>query len=407
MRLLTTLALVASASPAGAAPVFKLADDSATVVRGVVDDVRSYKQDAFLVFTIMPRAVLKGSQPAGVPIQLVEERVFGSERPYFVKGTETLVFAVPMPSYSYYRESLPAGSYLQWTDRNDTADQIAALSDPAVADAVSAYLAAQNDAPAEAERLGALMASPVPRLRADALEAVERRHEIATALGGKALEPVRALLADEHLPVTERAAILVRLAHAGAPGAVAIAQDIVGTRGPLQAAAVDALVALGRAPREEDLLALTRSDDPALRLAALRGLATLSSRAALDRVTDVVANDRVAEVRIAGIRALGAAANPGGVAVLGKALRSDDKGEILAASEALARIANAEAVEVLGAALRDGSLATAFAAAFALKQTEREAAYAILREQREIHPDPQVRRAIKMALGERLDEHED
>jgi HEAT repeat protein len=112
-------------------------------------------------------------------------------------------------------------------------------------------------------------------------------------------------------------------------------------------------------------------------------------------------------VRIAGIRALGAAANPGGVAVLGKALRSDDKGEILAASEALARIANAEAVEVLGAALRDGSLATAFAAAFALKQTEREAAYAILREQREINPDPQVRRAIKMALGERLDEHED
>src|SRR5882672_3549646 len=168
--LLATLAGLARTSPASAVPVFALAHDSTLVIRGVVDDVKSYRNDAFLVFTITPRTVLKGPAKTGVPIQLVEERVFGSEPPYFAKGAETLVFAVPLPSYSYYRQSLPPAEYWQWTDRHDNAQQIAPLADPEVAAAVRAYLGVEGAPESAAAELGRLLASASPRVRSDALD---------------------------------------------------------------------------------------------------------------------------------------------------------------------------------------------------------------------------------------------
>src|SRR5258705_11113403 len=75
-----------AAPAAWGAPIFKLADDATVVVLGVVDGVQSYKKDAFLGFTIRPREVLKGSAAAGTPITLIEERVFGTEEPYYRQG---------------------------------------------------------------------------------------------------------------------------------------------------------------------------------------------------------------------------------------------------------------------------------------------------------------------------------
>jgi hypothetical protein len=405
--LIALLVLGASVAPVAAAPVFKLADDSALVVRGVVDDLRSYKDGTFLVFTVVPRTILKGQATTGVPIQLFEERVFGTERPYFTKGAEALVFAVPLPPYSYYRQTLPAGTYFEWTDPKDSAEEIAQLADSAVVDAVHGYLATNADPAARARHLGAVLASPLTRLRNDALVAVESQPETARAFDASALEPLRTLLRDEHVPLAERGAILVRLGRVGAPGAVGLAEGVVGTKGPLQAAAVEALIALKHPPREEQLLEWSRNNDAALRLAAVRGLATSSSRTALDRVTDIVAKDPVADVRIAAIDALAASPDARAVPILAAALGRSDKSEILAASDALARIGTPEAVRALGEALRDGSFDAEVAAAFALKQSDRGDADAILREQRDAHPDARVRRVIKLALGEKLEEHDD
>ena len=399
--------LLLVASVASAAPIFKLADDSTIVVRGVVADVQSYKQDAFLVFTITPHEVLKGTVDTGAPLKVVEERVFGSERPYFEKGAETLLFAVPLPPYSYYQQALPPGSYWQWTDHKETGTTLAALGDPTVAAALVRYLAAKDDAPALARHLATLLASPVPRLRADALAAIGQRHDLASALDAPTLAPVATLLADDRVPVADRGAILLGLAHAGATGVSVLAAEVVKTPGPLQAAGVDALVTGGHVPPAEQLLAWSHSGDPALRLAAVRGLASVASRAARERIADVVRTDPSSEVRIAAVTALGASHDSSAVPILAQALLGDDKGVIVAAGDALGRMASPEAVRVLGEALRNGGFEAEASAAFALKQTDRPEATDILREQRDAHPDARVRRVIKLALGEHIEEHDE
>lgn len=405
---LAAVLVLSAVSPTAAASIFTLADDSTTVVRGVVDRTQSYEQDKFLVFSITPREVLKGTTATvGSPIQLVQERVFGSELPYFKVGDEALVFAVALPPYSYYRRALPDGAYLRWTEPKDSAADVAALEDTAVTAAVARYLAAKSDPAAIARDLAALLASPVPRLRADALDAIVTRKDLAAALDAAALAPVRAALDDERLPLAERGAILLGLARAGAPGAAALAEHAVTAGGPLLPVGADALVTLGRAPREEQLLAWSRSSDPALRIAAVRGLANASSRAAFDRLTQVVTTDADPTVRIAAVKALGSAHDARAVLVLAQAMRSTDKGEILAASDALGRLATPEAVRALGTALRDGSFDAETAAAFALKQAHKHEADVILQEQRDLHPDPEVRRVIRLALGEHVGEHDD
>jgi hypothetical protein len=390
-----------------AAPLFSLVDRSAVVVRGTVGRVDRYFDDKFFVFTIAPTEVLKGTVAAGGVVRLAQERVFGTESAYFASGAEVLVLAAALPPYSYYRRALPEGSYLQWTDPKDAPRDVAALADPVVVDAVRRYLATVRDVPATARHLATLLGSPMARLRADALIALTDRHDLVATLDASALEPLRAVLTDEHVPLPERAGMLMALARAGAPGIAAIADRPEIRRGPLQAAALDALVVVGKPPGEEQLLAASRASDPALRIAAVRGLAPSSSRAAFDRIAEIVRGDAVPAVRIEALHALGSATDPRAVDILAEALKSRDKGEVQAAADALMRIRSPEAVRALAAALRDGSFDAEAASAFALGQVNRPESVAILREQRDMHPDPHVRRIIKLALGEHLEEHED
>jgi len=401
--------VVSGASAAGAVPpVFKLADDSSLIVRGTVENVASHAKDAFQVFTIRPNETLKGKTPDGAAIQLVEERVFGSERPYFAPRADVLLLASPLPEYSYYRASLPQGpSYLRWTSPKDSAAEVGELQDPAVLAAVRGYLAAGTDAAAVGTVLAKQLATTVPRLRGDALATIVARQDVAATLDVAALEPLRRALADERIPAAERSNMLIRLARAGAPGVGVIAEEVAAQHGPLEPAAIDALIVAGRAPNESALLAASRSESPALRAAAVRGLAQLSSRAAFERIAEIVRHDPSSEVRVAALSGLAVTRDPRAVEVLAGPMRGDDEAEIRAASDALARIATPEAVRVLGEALRTGTAMAAASAAFALKMTNTAEGEKILREQRDANPDPHIRRAIKLALGEHIEEHED
>jgi HEAT repeat protein len=160
-------------------------------------------------------------------------------------------------------------------------------------------------------------------------------------------------------------------------------------------------------PPEELLLAASHSDDPAVRSAAVDGLAQTSSRAGYDRAADIIRDDGAPEVRLAAVKALGGSHDARAVAVLANAMEGHDKTEVLAAGESLGRIGSPQAISVLGEQLRDGTFEAETAAVFALNQTNKPEAAAILREQRDLHPDAQVRRLIKMALGEHLEEHEE
>lgn len=400
--ILTSVLLVASAD---AAPLFGMADVSTLVVRGTVDKVTGYDAVQLQVFQVQVARVLKGDVAAGETIQLAQEMLFASTKPYFAVGTETLVLAVPLPSYSTFQQALPAGRYWRWTERLETAPDVAVLTDPALTEAVARYLAVREDTEATADFLVASLTGPNPRIRHDALIAISARREIPPLLDAGRLQPLSRWLRDASQPVTERAQVIVQLAHEGAPGVVDLAESLAATEGPLQAPAVDALVTMDKLPPAERLLTWSRSADEALRLVASRGLAKIGSPAALDRLAEMLAHETSGSVRLAIVQALGHVLGERSVELLATELTKSEKAITLAAAESLARLATHEAIVALRAALEHGSDDAQMAAAFALKRTNDREAEAILNELEATHPDPKVRRLCKLALGESMHEH--
>jgi HEAT repeat protein len=396
-----------AAAPAGAAaPLFDLAERSELIALGTVRAARSFEDGKLRVFDIEPERVLKGEAPPAGPVRLVQRLLFETTTPLLETGTRTLVFAVPLPPYTIYREALPEGpAYVQWTEELDTAGDLVSLADPALIEPLATYLQVRPDPEASARHLAGLLASPVPRLRQGALAEIERREELGPLVDAGLLAPLPAFLADERVPLRERGEILVRLARAGAAGIGPVAEEVGARGGALRAAAVDALVTADRIPPETALLADAASDDPALRLAAVRGLGRIGSPAALDRIEAILNDDPSDEVKIAALRALAWAPSPRTVALLDTHLREGDRRHVFAASESLAAIATPEAIAALERGLIEGKPETRTASAFALKQSGTREGLKILHEQKEKHPDPEVQRLCRLALGEALEEH--
>ncbi len=86
-------------------------------------------------------------------------------------------------------------------------------------------------------------------------------------------------------------------------------------------------------------------------------------------------------------------------------LARPEKDVAMAAAEALVQQGSPEAVDVLTKGLEEGAENTRMASAFALKRLNRREADEILERNEKTHPDPQVRRLCKLALGESMHEH--
>ncbi len=386
------------------ATLFELAERSTSIAYGRVTGVDTYKDGTFQVFTVEPERVLSGDLGAGEPFQLVQERLFETSKPYFAKGVRTLIFAKPLPRYTLYQEALPEGSYLQWAERLDTAAEVASLRDPSLIEPVATYLARREDPEALARHLGALTASPVPRLRQGALGMLEERPDLVPILDAEALAPVRAFLLDARVPLPDRADTLVRLARMRAAAMVPIAEETAARGGPLLAPAVDALVSLDRLPDEERLLGYSRSKDEALRLAAVRGLVKDGSAAAFARVEEVIASD-TPPVRHEALRRLGFIKGPGVVKILIKAVLGEDEDAAVVAAEGLGREGGDVALSALERALLERPNKVKAAAAFALKQSGMQRGEDFLRSQSRGNPDHEIQRLCKLALGESMHDH--
>jgi hypothetical protein len=392
--------LLSLAPPArAAAPVFGLADDSELVVVGTIEGVRKTDDGKLAVFSVRAARTLKGTPAGDEPFELVQELLFATTEPLFTAGTRTLVFAAPLPAYTAYRQVLGEGRHLRWTERLDTTPDVASLADPALIEPVARYVTVRDDPEATVRLLAPLLASPVARLRSDALAAFESRKELVPLLDAAQLSAFEGFVGDTRVPAPLRAEMLIRLAQVGAPGALPIAERIAAVGGPLEAAALDALVRLDRVPDEARLLAASRSADPAVRIAATRGLARTDTATAWARLETLARDDASADVRLATLAALADARRVRAVPLFAAALDSGDKATANVAAEGLGRIRTPEAIKALAATLERGNLDAQSAAAFALKRTGDAEALHVLHEQETQHPDPRVRRIIEIALG--------
>ena len=402
---LAAAVLVGGRSLAHAGPLFAMADASALVVRGKVERITPYEKAKLTVFRIQVTRALKGEVAAGETIDLAQEMLFATTQPFFSVGTETLIFAVPLPDYSSFREALPAGRYWRWTERLETTADLAPLTDPMLTEGVAGYLAVTDDPEALADFVVRAITGSSGRVRQDALTLVGARHEVVPLLDAHRLAPLSEWLASERTPVPERAAVLVALARTKAPGVVELAEALTANGGSLQAAAVDALVTIEKLPPDQQLLAWSQSRDDALRLVAARGLAKSGSDAALDRLAALLETEGTRAVRLAIIRAIARTPSPRIVPLLAAELEKNDKEGTLAAADALVQQGTDPAVTVLTKALEGGSENAQLASAFALKRMNRHETDEILERVEQTHPDPKVRRLCKLALGESMHEH--
>ncbi len=402
---LVAWSVLAWAARSEAAALFTTADAASLVVRAKVEGSTPYPAAKLQVFHLRVTRSLKGAATEGELIELAQEMLFASTKPLFSAGTETLVFAVPLPNYSSFAAALPKGTYWRWAERLATAPDVVALTEPALADAVAGYFAAQGDAEALADFLVHAVVGTNARVRDDALMDIGRRREVAPLLDAGRLQPVDAWLHDASRPPLERARALVQLARGRAAGIVPIAESLAGAAGPLQAPAIDALITVGQPPAVARLLVLSRSPDEPLRLVASRGLAAEASPAALDRLAEQLAQEPSPSVRVAIMEAFGRAPNPRLVTLAAAELTRSDKTIAGAAAEALVRQGTPEAIAALRKTLEEGQPDARTAAAFALKRINRAETDEILEDVEKTHPDPEVRRLCRLALGESMHEH--
>lgn len=401
------LALSSCAFPARseAADIFGTVDASALVVRGSVEAVTPYDAAKLRVFRVKVGRVLKGDVTAGEVVQVAQEMLFATTKPYFTAGTESLMPLVPLPNFSSFRKVLPEGSYWRWTQRLDTVDDIGFLADPAIADAVAAYVAVSDDVEATADYFVRTIVGTSPLLRRHALAAIAGRRAVVPLLDTGRLAPVASWLRDPRQPVVARADVMVKLARAGAPGMGDVAEALLATENPLLPAALDVVVTLDRLPPPERLFAWSRAPDDALRVAACRGLVKVGTPAAIDRITELLATDTSVNVRVELVKALGHAQDPRVVGVLAAQMTNAEKPVILSAADGLAEIGTHEAVVALTDQLEHGRPDAQMAAAFALKRSGQPEAVQTLEGFEQNHADPQVRRLAKLALGESMHEH--
>jgi hypothetical protein len=139
---------------------------------------------------------LKGEVAVGEALDLAQEMLFATTQPYFSIGTETLVFGVPLPNYSSFREALPEGRHWRWTERLETASDVAVLTDPALTEAVARYLETREDAEASADFFVHALIGPNTRIRQEILAAIAARREIPPLLDAGRLQPLAAWLRD-------------------------------------------------------------------------------------------------------------------------------------------------------------------------------------------------------------------
>ncbi len=329
-----------------AAPLFADADASTLVVRGTVEGITRYPEAKLQVFHLRVGRVLKGDVADGEAMDLAQEMLFAATKPYFTTGTETLIFAVPLPAYTSFTKVLPAGRYWRWTQRLETAADVAPLTDRSLTDAVGRYLAVRDDTEALADFVVQSLVGADARLRREALQVIAGRRELVPLLDAGRLQPLGPWLHGSASPV-ERAQVLVQLARRKAPGVGDLARGLADEPGPMQAPAIDALIAVGEPPPVARLLALSRSPDDALRLVAGRGLARLGTPEAVTRVGEILEAEKTTSVRIGIIQGFGHTSDPRVTDMLAREIARPEKDVVMAAAEGLVQQGSPEAIAVL------------------------------------------------------------
>ena len=362
-----------------------------------------YRDGRVLAFFAVLDHVSHSQHPNPKHVLLVFDVPNAEEEAPLQEGNRILAPLGLLPNHSYWRENLPNVSKHQILGglRNVFRDE----DIEPVAGIVAAYSAALKTTGEQGDRarisiLIDALASPVVRLREDAVRSLSGHPQLGSAFPEARAGDLAAFLASE-APARRRAGLIQVIGShkilAMAPGLekLSMLSDEVGV------ASLGALDAMGR-PRDLDTLrSLTKDTDTVVAVYAYEHLAAriAESEGLLEEVRSALTSGTSPQVRRAIVAGLGRSGQEEAVPLLVTTLALGDQ-ICRQTAAALAAMGRADAVDALKDALLKGSRESAVAAAVALQQTTGcSDCGSLLLEQSQKHPIPEVRQTIALVLA--------
>jgi hypothetical protein len=314
----------------GTVSLRRLAARATLIVEAHVRTTESLDEGRLLRHHLDTKRVLSG-RPTSDPTTVIEIRGTTSRPPMLSEGEHVVVLLAPAKDLTYLRQHL--GSDERW-DLVGGRDGIIPVASPVDLDEVAEILAAGRAAdslPEGAERRAALrrlafreLGTGSARLRADGLTELRQGSE-PLVLTSEEIATLAAVLRDTSTPAPLRIGLLRLLGERGWDGAVAALTGAEADTPEVLRALLAARAQLGAPANREEIQRLLASQDPAVRVAAIEGLAQLDDPGVIGELGRYATADDAVPVRAAAIEALGRSHRPEAVPVLSQTFSSDDR----------------------------------------------------------------------------------
>jgi len=394
---------VASTRVTGGKTLRELVPQSTAVVLGFVSRTEGYDGDKLRLHRVRVSRTLRGS---GVEPEIGVVEVRGSsERPALVhEGMHVVLLLRPTGALSYLDEHLPDGTSY-WSVAGEREGVMLAATDAeveVVADLVERAAEAAVLAGAEATAARRTLAFDELRTRnerlvADGVLELERLPELET-LQPEELDAVSAALRDTTLPARTRVRIVGLIAERELDEALPALMTAALDHPELLAAVLDTRARLGAPVPPEELRASLKSDDPAIRRAALTALGAGGDPEAIPELAKFALGDTDTEVRAAAVQALGRTKSPKALPTLAQTFAETDRELKQRSAQALLAIEGPEADATLVELALEGSSPEVRRHAALLLMVSRGPEHAAVRQLAARNQDPQVKALLHDGL---------
>ncbi|MCL4686012.1 HEAT repeat domain-containing protein [Myxococcota bacterium] len=374
-----------------------------TVVVGRVEQPTQIDRLGWRATLVVERSLLGDDAPEAALLIAWEE--LATRRPArFVAGERVVVVLEPLPPGSLWTARFPKRDALAIAARGEA---FLRDPDQRTLRELAAWLALPSpdrDGEAGVAALARLAAVGEATVAESALAWLERVPALPERLSADAAQSLTDLIADGGRPIELRRAVVTLVGHrelqALEPALVALAS----TPSPLQGDALDALGRLRGGLGAARVAELLRARDPAVRAAAVRHAAGAVDVSAL---RSLLRNDPAGAVRAAAAEALAQLEPPDAADDLVRSLRDDEPAVRLAAMQGIAAL-GAPALGALRREIWDGAAVEASGSLGPAVLTLGLFGPEGLAELRRIvheHPSQQIRRLAELTLGKLPEQH--
>ncbi len=377
--------------------------DASAVVLAKVSAVEEKDGAKLRTYRLDVQRVLRGDLK---PKKVALVQILGDAQPsadaqaYVEAGKRIIVLLAAPPSDGNLKKQLADGAYFDVVDGRDGVIVMSDNGDIAAVERVikiAATIGPATGPRSDGQRVDLALlelASGHPRLAADALAEMQRAGSLRW-LSRVEAKAVGKALANQRIDPSIRASLVDTLGAKRARNLHPVLVALKPNQPQVLAAALRARAVLGQAADDDEVGRYLASNDPAIRAAAVEGLALLKLADTTERLGGLATKDKSELVRIAAIESLGESKDPEALKWLSRCFDSDARAVRQASGRAVIAIGGAEADKALVALALKGKSPTSRTYAATLLMTKYPREHPVIAELEAGKPGADVRELIE------------